>query len=35
MGAGRLTREGICVHVQLNDIVVQEKPTQHCKEIIL
>ena len=32
---GRLSREGICVHLELIDFVVQWKPVQHCNVIIL
>ena len=36
MGVGwRLKREGICVCLWLIRVVVQQKPTQHCKAIIL
>ena len=32
---GRLKRERIHVHLWLIHIVAQQKPTQHCKAIIL
>ena len=32
---GRLTREGTCVYLWLSHTVVQQKPTQGCKAIIL
>ena len=32
---GRFKREGIYVHLWLIHTVVQQKPTQHCKAIIL
>ena len=36
MGVGwRFKREGICVYLWLIRVVVQPKPTQHCKAIIL
>ena len=31
---GRLRRKGIYVYLQLIHIVVQQKPTQHCRAII-
>ena len=30
-GGGRLSREGICVYIQLIQDVIQQKLTQHCK----
>ena len=38
MGVGvgeRFQREGMCVYLQLIHVIVQQKPTQHCKAIIL
>ena len=32
---GRLMREGICVYLRLIRFVVQQKPIQNCKAIIL
>ena len=32
---GKLEREGICTHLRLIHAVVGQKPTQHCKAIIL
>ena len=32
---GRLKKKGMSVYLQLIHIVVQQKPTQHCKAIIL
>ena len=32
---GRFKREGIYVYIQLIHVVVQQKPTQHCKTIML
>jgi len=32
---GRLTREGIYIHLWLIHVAEQQKPTQHCKSIIL
>ena len=32
---GRLNREEIYVYLQLIHVAVHQKPTQHCKEIIL
>ena len=32
---GRFKREGICVHLWLIHVDVWQKPTQHCKTIIL
>ena len=32
---GRLTREEICVYLRLIRFVVQQKPIQNCKAIIL
>jgi len=34
-GGEKLKREGIYVYLQLIHIVIQQKPTQHCKETIL
>ena len=33
--SGRLKREGVYVYLQLIHVAVWEKPTQHCKAIIL
>ena len=35
VGAGRLKREGIFVYIELTHTLVQQKPTQHYKAIIL
>ena len=32
---GRLKREGTCVYLWLIHVVIWQKPTQHCKAIIL
>ena len=32
---GTLKREGMHVYLRLDHLVVQQKPTQHCKAIIL
>ena len=32
---GTFRKEGTCVYLWLIHIVVQQKPTQHCKAIIL
>ena len=32
---GRSTREGVYVYIQLIHYIVQQKVTQHCKEILL
>ena len=35
MGFGSLKREGINVYMELILVVVQQKPTQHCKAIVI
>ena len=35
VGRGRLEREGICVHIELIHVVVQQRLMQHCNAIIL
>ena len=32
---GRLKKEGICVYLWLIHVVLRQKPTQHCKAILL
>ena len=35
VAGGRLQQEGICVNTERIHIVVQQKPTQHCKAVEL